>query len=376
MRARPNRVAVGTVGTTGTDIDVRRAVGVGSGLAHRVAAAAYGAGGDAASPFASGGLDGLSEARNRVGKSRRVWGKAEQIVKDQDLTMGLEAGTNADEREGGAGHDFGGDLFRDGLDEEHRGAGSLQRDGVCDNSRGVFTRAACGAIAACECGALGKAAHVRTNGDARASHRCDGVGECRVAFELDNVGEAFGHKATGIAHCVGDADLVTKEGKIAHHDRSWRAALDRGGKGEGNLHRHVDGPREAKDDLGGGIAHQEHVDARSLEQAGEGRVVTREACKGGALARHSTEGAERDGPGNAREGTGARGAGSRIGCERLARRGRYLSVATRCHESSVPACSVMRFTFTARVQARAPVASGNATTPDARTDGCPGCTPG
>lgn len=216
-------------------------------------------------------------------------------MQNEDLAVRFAAGADADEGNRGAGHDFCRDFFGDGLDEEHCGAGLFHGDRVGDDASGVVTRAAGRAIPACQRGALRKAADVCADGDSGASHCGNGVGEGGIDLELDDVGEAFGHEASGVADGVGDADLIAQEGQVAHDHGARRAALDRGGQGDGDLDGHVDGAGEAEHDFRRGIADQEHVHAGAFEKAREGGVVASKAGKGRCLSRHSTERAQRDG---------------------------------------------------------------------------------
>lgn len=275
-----------------------------SGVAHGVSRAADGAGGDAANPLVPGVFDGASEVGNGVGEARGVRGEAQEIVEDEDLAVRLGAGADADEGERGLGHDFGGDFVGDGLDQEHGGAGLFHGDGIGDDAGGLIAGTAGGAIAASDCGTLREAAYVGADGDPRAGHGGDGLSEGGIDLEFDDVGVPLGQEAPGVADRFGDADLIGKERHVSHDDRARRAALDRGGQGEGDVKGHVDRAREAEDNFGGGIAHEEDVDAAAFEDACEGCVVAGEAGEGGALAGHAAERLDGDGLAQFGEGVG------------------------------------------------------------------------
>ncbi len=122
------------------------------------------------------------------------------------------------------------------------------------------------------------------DGNTRAAHRGDQRGEARVGLELDHVREALGHEAPRVAQGLGFGEVVRQEGHVGHDQRAGRAALDARGEGDQHVQRHVERAVEAEHHLGGGVAHEQHGNARAFEPARGRRVVAGQAGEGLARA--------------------------------------------------------------------------------------------
>ncbi len=249
-------------------------------------------------------------------KGGHAVGHAQEILEDHDLAMAGRAGADADERDARGLEDADGDLVRHGLDQEHLATGLLEGDCVGDDRVSAIAGAARGGVAAGDRDALGFAAHVAADGDAGADHALDEPGKGCVSFELDDVGKALADEATGVAHGVIGRGLVGHEGHVAHDQSFGGPTFDPGGEREQDAQVDVDSAGVAEDDLGGGVAHEQDVDAGTLQPAGGGGVVAGDAGEGPAIAGHARD---------AGEGQASRRSGSFV-----AGRGQAMRVSVQC----------------------------------------------
>ena len=123
---------------------------------------------------------------------------------------------------------------------------------------------------------LGSEADVAHDRDAGVDDGADGVSAFYAALKLDRGDAGFLHQAHGVAHGVDVGGLVAAEG----HVRDDEGALGGIGHGAGHGDHLVDGQRDggvaAVDDVGGGVADEQNVDAGVVEDAGGHHVIGRQ----------------------------------------------------------------------------------------------------
>ena len=128
--------------------------------------------------------EALGELRLEVGEH------AEQVVAEQDLPVGADAGADADGRDRQLLGDQLGDLRRHRLELEHEAAGVLDRERVLEDLHRGVRRAALDLEAAEHRDGVRRQADVRGGRDAGIDQRLEDVRLRLAALRLDRVAAA------------------------------------------------------------------------------------------------------------------------------------------------------------------------------------------
>ena len=94
------------------------------------------------------------------------------------------------------------------------------------------------------------------------------------ALELDGGGSALLQQSTGVAHGLGDADLVRQERHVGHDERTRGAARDGPAVMEHVVERHGERVLVTEHDHADRIADEQRVNAPLVEQTRHRRVVS------------------------------------------------------------------------------------------------------
>jgi hypothetical protein len=82
--------------------------------------------------------------------------------------------------------------------------------------------------------------------DAGLDERLDEGRPERAALDFDGIGAGLLQKASGVAHALGDGDLIGKKGHVADHEGVRRSARDGGGVVKHIVQRHRERGRIAE----------------------------------------------------------------------------------------------------------------------------------
>ena len=127
------------------------------------------------------------------------------------------------------------------------------------------------------------------HGDARRRHDSDGVGHPTAALELDGLHAAFLHQAQRAGHSLLGGDLVASEGKIADHVGRGHASIHAATVVDHLVEGDGQGVVAALHDHAEAVAHEDHVDARGIDQPGHRVVVGGDQDEGGVLGLLATK---------------------------------------------------------------------------------------
>jgi hypothetical protein len=124
--------------------------------------------------------------------------------------------------------------------------------------------------------ALRGEADVGHDRDTGLHHGADCGCVVRAAFDLDGVGQAFLEEADTGGDGLLRGDLVAAEGQVGHHQGPFGGPGDGAAQGEQLVHGDRQAGLVAEHVVGGGISHQEHLDAGGVENLGRVLLVGRQ----------------------------------------------------------------------------------------------------
>ena len=132
------------------------------------------------------------------------------------------------------------------------------------------------AIAAQLMYALRCEAQVALHGYAGCDNGANGVDNLGTAFQLQSIGTRLFHDANGIANSLLTTHLIGAERHIAHHQTVVAGANH--ATGINNHFIDGDGQRRliAGHHVGGGVAHENRIDAGTVQNARGGEVIRSE----------------------------------------------------------------------------------------------------
>lgn len=262
------------------------------GTPHRVALSADLALSHTLDPLTTGLFQRGTEIGDGLGEAGRTIGHADEVLQDKNLAV--RGGTRAYSDDGQAGRfeDSGRGLVGDGFDEQHHRTGIFEGTGIGGELFGLGIGTTGSAVAAGESDGLGAAADVGADWNPGSGHLGDEWSEGAVHLDLDDVGLALGHEATGVADSLGVVSLIRKERHVGHDDRVGGTTLDGGGERDEDVEGHVDRAIESKDHFGSGVADQEDMKTGAFKPLRGCGIVARQAGKWIAIARHAAEGLE------------------------------------------------------------------------------------
>ncbi len=183
------------------------------------------------------------------------------------------AGADPDRRHLELLDDLVGDRRGDGLDHDREAADRLQREGVLqllDRALGVL---ALGFVAAEGGRGLRGEADVAHHRDAGVDDRPGALDDDAAGLELDRLAAGLLDQPLGAADRFLVARLVAAHRHVADHQRRLQAAADGLAEHHHLVHRDQLRVRVAEDDVGGGVADEDDVDAGRLGDGRRGVVV-------------------------------------------------------------------------------------------------------
>ena len=198
---------------------------------------------------------------------------AEHVVHHEHLPVCAPSGSDSDCGYGELGRDLGGELGRYLLEHNREAAYLLQKLCVGNQFAGFLLFAGADAVGAELVDALRGKAQVAHHGDAGAQDALHRLPDFGTTLHLDCLGMALLHDAYGRGECLLGVPLVGTEGEVYHHEGAFYGLHHRFGviyhlvEGDGEC-RHV-----ARHDVGGGVAHQDDVYSRLIDDFGRRVVV-------------------------------------------------------------------------------------------------------
>src|SRR5215203_3336371 len=212
----------------------------------------------------------LDELRHVAG------GDPQEVVEDEHLTVGPGAGADPNRRHLELLDDLVADRRGSRLDHDREAADRLQREGVLELLDRTLGRLALGFVAAEGGGGLGGEADVAHHRDAGVDDRPGALDDDAAGLELDRLATGLLDQALGAADRFLVARLVAAHRHVADHQRRLQAAADGFAEHHHLVHRDHLGPGIAEDNVGGGIADEDDVDAGGLGHGGRGVVIGRD----------------------------------------------------------------------------------------------------
>lgn len=250
--------------------------------------------GDELGPFRGGVADLRADLGERIGKAWRVVGEAEQIVGDENLAMRSGAGTDADHGNANLLNDGSSHGIGHGFEQEDDCAGIFEPTSIGEQGQTLLSRTPDRSIPAMQADILGAKSDMSADRNARAGELLDEGSERAVEFELDHIGEAFGHETTGVADGLCFVGLIGEEGHVGHDEGIEGSSAQRGGDGNRVFERHVDGAVVAECDLCGRVTSEKDMHAGAIEPASHAGVIGCQTGEGRTPARHLFERAQSD----------------------------------------------------------------------------------
>jgi hypothetical protein len=199
---------------------------------------------------------------------------AEQVVEDEDLSVGRRPCADPDHRDLELRHQRFGHSGGDRLEDDCETPDGLQGQGLL----GELRRRLCGATLCLESperrrGLRGQA-DVTQNRDPRAHDRAGSVDGGATALELDGLAAGLLDEALSVRDRLLVRALVGAEGHVADQQRVLEAAADGARHHQHLLHADRRGGVVAEDDHRGGVSDQDDVDARLVDDLRRGVVIS------------------------------------------------------------------------------------------------------
>lgn len=219
------------------------------------------------------GLAHLGKLADHLGLEA-AGGHGEHVLDHEDLAVGAGARADADgEGRGELLCDVGAQVGGHALEDDGKGAGLLEREGVGDELLGCLGALALDLEAAEGVDGLRRQADVAHDGDAGLHHGLDLGADLDAALELDGLATALLHEAAGVADGRGHVLLVGEEGHVADDEGVARRAGDAAGVMDHVVHGHGNGGVIAHHGHAEGVSDQDHVNPGLLDERGHGVVV-------------------------------------------------------------------------------------------------------
>ena len=235
-----------------------------------------------------GGADeraGVAIAADELGGGGK--GEVDEVVEDEDLSVAVGSGADADGWNIELGGDGGGGFAGNAFEDEGAGAGFGEAAGIGFEALKGFGGAGLDAVAAHAVKALGGKAEVADDGDFGVSEGADQL-EARP-LDFDGFSASLFDKADSIVNALVDCSVIAAKGHVGYDQGASNGTAN----GAGVMEHFIDGDSECvvvtEDHHGEGVADEEEVDSGFVYQAGGGVVVSGEGGDGLALSLHFAE---------------------------------------------------------------------------------------
>ncbi len=206
----------------------------------------------------------------------------DEVVEDEDLTIAVRSGADANGGDtnlgGDASRDFPRHTFEDQQDSPSSFEGvRVMKEGI-DGGNGLALHF----IAAHFVDGLGREPEVADDRDLGGGEPLDQFGAAGTALDFDGLGAGLFDKADGVGHALSELEMVRAPGHVGGNDGVTHGPADGASVVQHFLDRDGQSVFVAEDHLGEGIADQDQVDAGLVDQARRSVVIGSERRDGSA----------------------------------------------------------------------------------------------
>ena len=114
---------------------------------------------------------------------------------------------------------------------------------------------------------------MRHNSHTGVADRLDDIQISARCLDFYHLSAAFGSESSGVFDRLGNTELIRQKGHIRDKADIGRSPADGGGNRDHKIHSRGQGGIVAQDNLGGGIAHKNHLDVGLGNKPGRGVVI-------------------------------------------------------------------------------------------------------
>src|SRR5262249_9243121 len=199
------------------------------------------------------------------------------VVEDQHLSIALRSSADADGGRGDFARDHGCHLARHTFQHHRKHSGALERDCVFHEPFNTGEVFALNLVPAHLVQRLRGQADMSHDGHFGVKHAANQVHTLASSFNFYGFSAGLFYQTHGVAYACRRVTLVSAKRHVGNH----HGGPDGPAYGASVVQHFIDGDRQraviAQHDLGQRIAHQNHVDAAFVHQAGGGVVVSSQA---------------------------------------------------------------------------------------------------